>query len=216
MDAVDEELTYNDLFVKFPGESSASIGAAYDAIEQLLTEAETYFQVIENHRISLSMVCHCLGLVEISSSLGSRTQRCLSTIGNEHSIMVRLFERYQVSAAFPVTLSGKTRFFPPVFRESRKTLDTQETYKAFGPLIIDFSKIQSKIGVKYDNWHQDLLRKFGQIIQTVATDFHTNISEVFDLFRNLFIERQVSLSFSIKRNSKRNRSNRVISRTVSN
>lgn len=64
-------------------------------------------------------------------------------------------------------------------RESRKTLDTQETYKAFGPLIIDFSKIQSKIGVKYDNWHQDLLRKFGQIIQTVATEFHQNISEVF-------------------------------------
>ncbi len=64
------------------------------------------------------------------------------------------------------------------YRESRKTLDTQETYKSFGPLIIDFSKIQSKIGVKYDNWHQDLLRKFGQIIQTVANDFHANISEV--------------------------------------
>ena len=57
-------------------------------------------------------------------------------------------------------------------------MDTQETYKAFGPLIIDFSKIQSKIGVQYDNWHQDLLRKFGQIIQTVATEFHQNISEV--------------------------------------
>ena len=64
------------------------------------------------------------------------------------------------------------------YRESRKILDTQITYKAFGPLIIDFSKIQSKIGVKYDNWHQDLLRKFGQIIQTIADDFHTNISEV--------------------------------------
>lgn len=44
----DEELTYNDIFIKFPEESSASIGGAYDAIEQLLTEAETYFQVIEN------------------------------------------------------------------------------------------------------------------------------------------------------------------------
>lgn len=63
-------------------------------------------------------------------------------------------------------------------RESRQALDSQETYKAFGPLIIDFSKIQSKIGVKYDNWHQDLLRKFGQIIQTVATDFYKTISEV--------------------------------------
>lgn len=48
MNDVDEELTYNDLFRKFPDEGSASIGAAYDAIEQLLIEAETYFQVIEN------------------------------------------------------------------------------------------------------------------------------------------------------------------------
>jgi hypothetical protein len=83
-----------------------------------------------------------------------------------------------------------------VSRESRKTLDTQETYKSFGPLIIDFSKIQSKIGVKYDNWHQDLLRKFGQIIQTVANDFHTNISEVFKL-RNFPINH---FSFSLASN----------------
>jgi len=45
METEDEELTYNDLFVKFPEESNASIGAAYDTIEQLLLEAETYFQV---------------------------------------------------------------------------------------------------------------------------------------------------------------------------
>jgi len=87
--------------------------------------------------------------------------------------MVRLFERYQVNS-----LINKTQLETFSYRESRTNLDTQETYKSFGPLIIDFSKIQSKIGVKYDNWHQDLLRKFGQIIQTVATDFHSSISEV--------------------------------------
>lgn len=47
MGTEDEELTYNDLFIKFPEESNASIGAAYEAIEQLLAEAESYFQV--NH-----------------------------------------------------------------------------------------------------------------------------------------------------------------------
>lgn len=41
----DEELTYADIFVKFPDASSVSIGAAYDAIEQILMEAEIYFQV---------------------------------------------------------------------------------------------------------------------------------------------------------------------------
>ncbi len=47
----DKDLTYNDLFAKFPEESNASIGTAYDAIEQLLSEAETYFQVnlVFNH-----------------------------------------------------------------------------------------------------------------------------------------------------------------------
>jgi hypothetical protein len=45
METEDEDLTYNDLFIKFPEESNALIGAAYDSIEQLLVEAETYFQV---------------------------------------------------------------------------------------------------------------------------------------------------------------------------
>lgn len=45
MDTRDEDLTYGDLFVKYPDEGSASIGAAYDAIEQILIEAEVYFQV---------------------------------------------------------------------------------------------------------------------------------------------------------------------------
>ena len=41
----DDDHIYNDLFIKFPQESSASIGSAYEAIEHLLTEAEIYFQV---------------------------------------------------------------------------------------------------------------------------------------------------------------------------
>ena len=41
----DDDLVYNDLFIKFPQESSASIGSAYEAIEHLLAQAETYFQV---------------------------------------------------------------------------------------------------------------------------------------------------------------------------
>ena len=45
MDAPDDDLTYNDLFAKFPEESSASIGSAYETIEQLIIEAESYFQV---------------------------------------------------------------------------------------------------------------------------------------------------------------------------
>ena len=45
MDAQEDDLTYNDLFAKFPEESNASISSAYETIEQLIVEAETYFQV---------------------------------------------------------------------------------------------------------------------------------------------------------------------------
>ncbi|CAF3346282.1 unnamed protein product [Rotaria sp. Silwood1] len=132
MDTQEEDLTYNDLFIKFPEQSSISIGEAYHAIEHLLIEAETYFQGWLKYQVLWDLEPN-----DVFQRLGTNIQSW----------------------------------------ESRKTLDTQETYKSFGPLVIDFSKIQSKIGVKYDNWHQDLLRKFGQIIQTVANDFYTNISE---------------------------------------
>lgn len=105
--------------------------------------------------------------------------------------MVRMFERHKVSQ-FKIERNLFVRLSKNFFsiRESRKALDTQETYKSFGPLIIDFSKIQSKIGVKYDNWHQDLLRKFGQIIQNVANDFYSNISQV-SIFRFIYKSRNV-------------------------
>ena len=45
MEIVDEDLTYSDLFLKYPEESNMSIGGAYEAIEQLLAEATNYFQV---------------------------------------------------------------------------------------------------------------------------------------------------------------------------
>ncbi|CAF1453141.1 unnamed protein product, partial [Rotaria magnacalcarata] len=140
MEMKEEDLTYNDIFIKHPEQSSLSIGEAYQTIEELLVEAETYFQGWLKYQVLWDLEPN-----DVFQRLGDNIQswfECLKDI-----------------------------------KESRQTLDTQETYKAFGPLIMDFSKIQSKIGVKYDNWHQDVLRKFGQIIQTVATEFHTNVSE---------------------------------------
>lgn len=45
MGTYDDDRTYNDLFIRFPEESSASISAAYQAIEQILSDADSYFQV---------------------------------------------------------------------------------------------------------------------------------------------------------------------------
>lgn len=45
MEIQEDDLTYDDLFLKFPDQSSESISGAYEAIEHLLTEAQIYFQV---------------------------------------------------------------------------------------------------------------------------------------------------------------------------
>jgi dynein heavy chain 1 len=42
-------------------------------------------------------------------------------------------------------------------KESRKSFDTQETQRHFGPIRIDYTKVQSKVNVKYDAWHKDVL-----------------------------------------------------------
>jgi hypothetical protein len=66
METQDDELTYNDLFVKFSDESSTSIGAAYDAIEQILVEADVYFQVRFVFNSLLSIVEFFLSNTSIS------------------------------------------------------------------------------------------------------------------------------------------------------
>jgi dynein heavy chain 1 len=41
-------------------------------------------------------------------------------------------------------------------KESRKSFDTQETQRSFGPIKIDYNKVQSKVNVKYDAWHKEV------------------------------------------------------------
>ena len=38
-------------------------------------------------------------------------------------------------------------------KDSRKSFDTQETQRFFGPITVDYTKEQSKVNVKYDAWH---------------------------------------------------------------
>ena len=58
-------------------------------------------------------------------------------------------------------------------KKSRATFDTSETKKEFGPVVIDYAKVQSKVSLKYDSWHKNALGKFG----TAMADFHGNIGK---------------------------------------
>ncbi|XP_037097970.1 cytoplasmic dynein 1 heavy chain 1 isoform X1 [Syngnathus acus] len=62
-------------------------------------------------------------------------------------------------------------------RKARGTFDNAETRKEFGPAVIDYGKVQSKVNLKYDSWHKEVLSKFGQMLGQNMQDFHAQISK---------------------------------------
>ncbi|XP_064603299.1 cytoplasmic dynein 1 heavy chain 1-like isoform X2 [Liolophura sinensis] len=62
-------------------------------------------------------------------------------------------------------------------KASRKTFDTSETQKEIGPVVIQFGKVQSKVSLKYDSWHKEVLSKFGSLLSNEMSSFHTNVSK---------------------------------------
>jgi len=62
-------------------------------------------------------------------------------------------------------------------KKSRATFDTSESKKEFGPIVIDYAKVQSKVSLKYDSWHKDALGKFGSLLGTEMGSFHGAIGK---------------------------------------
>ena len=59
----------------------------------------------------------------------------------------------------------------------RKHFDVAETQKDFGPLVIVFGKVQSKVSLKYDNWHKDILSRFGNNLAGNMNEFFGQVSK---------------------------------------
>ena len=62
-------------------------------------------------------------------------------------------------------------------KKSRATFDTSDSRKEFGPVLIDYGKVQSKVSLKYDSWHKDALGKFGSMLGNEMSQFHTQIAK---------------------------------------
>uniref|UniRef100_A0A915BJF8 Dynein heavy chain, cytoplasmic n=6 Tax=Parascaris univalens TaxID=6257 RepID=A0A915BJF8_PARUN len=62
-------------------------------------------------------------------------------------------------------------------RKSRSTFDTQETRKEIFPVVVDYTKVQSKVSLKYDYWHREILQKFGTSVGQEMQTFFTEISK---------------------------------------
>lgn len=63
-------------------------------------------------------------------------------------------------------------------RESRVTFDTSDTKKTFGPIVIDYTAVQSKVNLKYDNIQKSVLTQFGSHLGENMNDFYGNIAKV--------------------------------------
>ncbi|XP_060529688.1 dynein heavy chain, cytoplasmic isoform X3 [Cylas formicarius] len=62
-------------------------------------------------------------------------------------------------------------------KTTRATFDTSDTRREFGPIVIDFAKVQSKVSLKYDSWHKETLSKFGALLSNEMATFHSTVSK---------------------------------------
>lgn len=62
-------------------------------------------------------------------------------------------------------------------RKSRTTFDTSDTRRAYGPIVIDYAKVQAKVTLKYDSWHKEALSKFGTLLGNEMQSFHSKVSK---------------------------------------
>ncbi|KRZ77608.1 Dynein heavy chain, cytoplasmic [Trichinella papuae] len=62
-------------------------------------------------------------------------------------------------------------------KEARSTFDTSETRKQFGVIVVDFARVQSKVSLKYDSWHKEILQRFGTILGNEIQNLYTVVNK---------------------------------------
>jgi len=55
--------------------------------------------------------------------------------------------------------------------------DSSEQQKSFGPIVVDYSQVQSKVKSKYDQWSMDLLGEFGEKVHESMTKFYRVVNQ---------------------------------------
>lgn len=61
-------------------------------------------------------------------------------------------------------------------KRSRSTFDNSETEIHFGAIVVDYRSVQAKVNNKYDQWHRDILNKFGSKLGENMRGFKTMIN----------------------------------------
>jgi len=48
-------------------------------------------------------------------------------------------------------------------------------------------QVQSKVGLKYDAWHKEVVSKFGNMLGSEMVEFHGQVSKVISAFANMLL-----------------------------
>ncbi|KAI9204677.1 dynein heavy chain [Polychytrium aggregatum] len=62
-------------------------------------------------------------------------------------------------------------------KKARATFDNSETKRSFGPIVIDYEQVQSKVNAKYDQWQREVLNQFGSKLGNSMREFYTTVSK---------------------------------------
>ena len=49
-------------------------------------------------------------------------------------------------------------------KKSRVAIDSPDSHFRIFPFVVDFTKVQSKVSIKYDYWQREVLQKFGIVL----------------------------------------------------
>lgn len=55
--------------------------------------------------------------------------------------------------------------------------ETSDLEKSFGPIVVDYRQVQSKVKSKYDQWHRDILSEFGIKVSDSMTQFFSLVNQ---------------------------------------
>ena len=86
-------------------------------------------------------------------------------------------DNYEFGAKFKLLLKINMQWY---FRKQNKFY-----FSEFGPIVIDYGKVQAKVSMKYDSWHKDALSKFGTMLGTDMSSFHSTVMNFLQIACNL-------------------------------
>ena len=65
-------------------------------------------------------------------------------------------------------------------KKSRTTFDNEEKERSFGPIVVNYGQVQSKVGDKYDFWQKEILKNFASKLGDSMGQFYTDIAKAKD------------------------------------